>query len=72
MQMTDTAIAADVKHAADQEKHAAVLRREQQEPWLRQWHSQLEHLAVLDPVHGHGMRGADVGHLQGASGHMLW
>ena len=51
---------ADVDHAADQEKRAAVLLREQQEPWLRQWHLQLERLAVLDPVHGHGMHGADV------------
>ena len=36
-----------------------VVLREQQEPWLRQWHLQLEHLVVLDPVHGHGMRVAD-------------
>ena len=27
---------ADVEHAADQEKRAAVLLHEQQEPWLRQ------------------------------------
>ena len=31
-----------------------------QEPWLRQWHLQLERLVVLDHVHGHGMHGADV------------
>lgn len=51
---------ANVEHAADQEKRAADLLRKQQEPWLRQWHLQLEHLAILDPVHGHGMRVADV------------